>query len=63
MANGVANGLACVTRSKFLTFGGNLPDSELATAADDVAKAIMRARQNRPSDDECRRGGGVAGDL
>jgi hypothetical protein len=31
-----------------LPFGGNLPDGELATAADDVAKAITRARQIGP---------------
>src|ERR1700680_147318 len=47
MANGFANRFlfACVRRSKFLPFGGNLPDNELATMAEDVAKAITRAKE------------------
>jgi hypothetical protein len=46
MANGFANRFlfACVKRSKFLPFGGNLADAGMAGMAETVRKAVERAR-------------------
>jgi phage/plasmid primase-like uncharacterized protein len=49
MANGFGNRFlfACVRRSKFLPFGGNLPEPEVAAMAARIGQAVERARAIR----------------